>query len=156
MSRAPHTLRTSSRARTCHCGCIASRTVVHVSKFEVVCFPAKKKLLHSSTMSWAVMALENDDVLGHDFDACIISPNKSLGQFFSLFLLLLEPLSSSLFLSSLLRSINFIKDFFISLSSFQDFLFLSVGRNLQQINKKNYILLLLLYTTMAICVCLYV
>ncbi|MFS7936165.1 hypothetical protein Hanom_Chr05g00412221 [Helianthus anomalus] len=56
MSRGPHTFSTSSRAITCHCGCIASNTVVHVSKLDVVCSPAKKKLLHSSAMSRAVMA----------------------------------------------------------------------------------------------------
>lgn len=53
-SRAPHILRTSSRAWSCHCGCIARRMVVHVSRLDVVCLPAKKKLLHSSTMSSTV------------------------------------------------------------------------------------------------------
>lgn len=54
-SREPQTRSTSSRASTCQCGCIASKTVVHVIKLDVVCFPAKKKLLHSSTMSLYVI-----------------------------------------------------------------------------------------------------
>uniref|UniRef100_A0A7C8YZB3 Uncharacterized protein n=1 Tax=Opuntia streptacantha TaxID=393608 RepID=A0A7C8YZB3_OPUST len=51
VSRAPQTLKTSSRANCCHCGCIARSIVVQTKRLEVVCFPAKKKLLHSSTMS---------------------------------------------------------------------------------------------------------
>lgn len=111
MSRAPHTLSTSSRACTCHCGCIAMRIIVHVSKLDVVCLPAKKNPLHSSTMSLTVIV---DD--GEDFDALIINPSKSL-----------ELVSIEF---SRRRSINFINDFLISLSSLHEFTFVLVGRNL--------------------------
>lgn len=117
-SRAPHILRTSSRACTCHCGCIARRMVVHVSRFDVVCLPAKKKLLHSSTMSSTVTLLLIEELV---FEAWIISPNKSFGPFCC---------STLSFPFPFLRSISFTSDFLISLSSFQDFIFLLVGKNL--------------------------
>lgn len=125
MWRAPHTLTSSSRARICHCGCIASRIVVHVSKFEVVCLPAKKKVLHSSTMSSTVtFTLEVVLLL---LEAQIMSPSKSVGLFVSSF-----PHAFSF----LRRSMIFTNDFLISLSSFQEFIFLLVGKNLKLAGKK--------------------
>lgn len=73
-SREPQRERTSSRAWACHCGCMARRMVVHVRRFEVVYFPAKKKLLHSSTISSTVTSFDDD------LEASIISPIKSLGD----------------------------------------------------------------------------
>lgn len=111
MSRDPHTLRTSSRACTCHRGCIARRTAVQVSKLEVVCLPAKKKLLHSSIISSTLMSSE----------ASIINPSKSLA-----------PFPCILFPQLLLRrSISFFNDFLIPLSNFQQLMFLFVGKNLK-------------------------
>ncbi|WVZ19538.1 hypothetical protein V8G54_006860 [Vigna mungo] len=109
MPRAPHTIATSSRASTCHFGCIASRIVLHVSRFEVVCFPAKKNVLHSSTMSSTFT------------EAPIISSSKSFAPFLISF--------SHAF--SFRRSINFTNDLFIFLSNFQEFKFLLVGKNLE-------------------------
>ena len=121
MSRAPHTIATSSRAFTCHCGCIASRIVLHVSRFEVVCFPAKKKVLHSSTMSSTVTF-----PLAALFEARIKSPSKSFA-----------PSDSSFpHAFSVRRSISFTNDLFISLSNFQEFKFLVVGKNLNKPIKK--------------------
>lgn len=129
VSRAPHTRKTSSRARTCHCGCIARRTVVQVSRLEVVCFPAKKKLLHSSTMSCTVILDDGHQLISPFLTvSSIISPNKSFGHFSGF----------SFHLFSFRRSISFTSDFFISLSNFQEFMFLLVGRNLIIFIKKKY------------------
>ena len=113
MSRAPHSLSTSSRAFTCHCGCMAMRIIVHVSKLDVVCLPAKKNPLHSSTMSLTVIVDE-----GEVFDALIINPSKSF------------ELSIEL---SRRRSISFNNDFLISRSSLHEFTFVLVGKNLTYI-----------------------
>jgi len=125
MSRAPHTIATSSRACTCHCGCIASRIVLHVSRLEVVCFPAKKNVLHSSTMSSTV-------TFALVADAPIISPSKSFAPFVSSF-----PHAFSFFRPS----INFTNDLFIFLSNFQEFKFLLVGKNLKQPHFQNIIII---------------
>ncbi|MFS7991561.1 hypothetical protein Hanom_Chr12g01072111 [Helianthus anomalus] len=115
MSRDPNTLSTSSRAITCHSGCIANNTVVHVIKLDVVCSPARKKLLHSSAMSGVVITIEDSFLL-----ASIISPSRSFGPF-------IIPMSPHV----LLLSITLIKLFFITLCNFQDSIFLFVGKNLK-------------------------
>lgn len=125
MSRDPPTLTSSSRARTCHSGCIASRMVVHVSRLEVVCLPAKKKVLHSSTMSSTVTLL----TLEEELEVRIISPSKSLCPFVSSF--------PQAFSFSFRSSMSFTNDFLISLSNFQEFMFLFVGKNLNQPQPKN-------------------
>lgn len=124
-SRAPQTLRSSSRARTCHCGCIARRIVVHVSMLEVVCLPAKKNVLHSSTMSSTVTLFLF--TVPEVEASWIIIPSKSLGPFITS--------SSPHAFFSFLRSMRFTSDLLISLSNFQQLIFLLVGKNLKQWKK---------------------
>lgn len=47
----PHSLKTSSLSRSCHCGYMLSKNIVQVSKWDVVSCPAKKNVLHSSIIS---------------------------------------------------------------------------------------------------------
>lgn len=73
-------------------------------------------------MSWIVKFEDDDDDDDGDvFDAWIIRPSKSLGLF-----------STDTYPQqfSFRRSISFVTDFLISLSNFQEFMFLFVGRNL--------------------------
>ena len=53
----PNKESTSSLARSCHSGCMPSKTIVHVSSTDVVSVPAKKNSLHSSMTSSIVMAM---------------------------------------------------------------------------------------------------
>lgn len=121
VSRAPHTLSTSSRACSCHWGCMPSSTVVHVSRLAVVCFPANSIVLHSSTTSFAVIATSSAAPPLSLTLAFIITSNKSLGH------------SSDTPWHPFplrLRSMSFSNDFRISFSSLQDILFFLVGKNL--------------------------
>lgn len=125
VSRAPHTLRTSSRACSCHWGCMASSTVVHVSKLLVVCFPAKNIVLHSSTTSFGVIATAAAPPFPLSLTlALIISSSRSFGH---------SSDSASASAAALRRrsSISFSSDLRISLSSLQDVRFFFVGRNLK-------------------------
>ncbi|RWW30241.1 hypothetical protein GW17_00005189 [Ensete ventricosum] len=146
-SQGPHTRRTSARARSCHSGCMARSTVVHVSRLEVVCFPAKKNVLHSSTMSLTVILVVGDDDGGgggfrgtpwrpagadpipcFDALASIIRPSRSLTS---------PPGSSSSSSSSsspsrsFRRPISLTRLLLISFSNFHELAFFFVGRNLQ-------------------------
>ena len=47
----PHSATTSSRAQSCHSVCFPSRRHAHVRRVDVVSWPAKKKVLHSPTIS---------------------------------------------------------------------------------------------------------
>lgn len=90
--------------------------MVHVSRLVVVCFPAKKKVLHSSTISLTVMSAAA---------AAVISPSKSFAS----------PAAAASF-SSLRQPTKLNKFPLISLSSFHLLLFFSVGRNLRFCQRK--------------------
>ena len=96
---------------------MASTTVVHVRRFDVVCLPAKKKVLHSSTMSFTVMGLALPPLL---LFALIMSPRRSLAH----------PPSLSSSAASCRRPMSVARFFLISLSSFHELVFFLVGKNL--------------------------
>ena len=92
--------------------------MVHVSRLEVVCFPAKKNVLHSSTMSRTVIV----DVRGAAMvPALIMTSNRSFG---------LPPSGFSSSARSFRRPISLIKLLLISFSSLHELVFLFVGKNL--------------------------
>ena len=95
---------------------MASTTVVHVRRFDVVCLPAKKNVLHSSTMSFTVMGL----TLPPWLFALIMSPRRSLAH----------PPSLSSSAASCRLPMSVARFFLISLSSFHELVFFLVGKNL--------------------------
>lgn len=121
VSRAPQTLKISSRASSCQFRCMARSTAVHVSMLDVVCVPAKKIVLHSSTTSLSVTSADSSAAL-------IMSCNKSVGQS-SDDLRFLLPLRPSMIFNNNLR---------ISFDIRRETLLVDVGKNLQQKQTKKY------------------
>jgi hypothetical protein len=93
----------------------------------VVCFPAKKKVLHSSSMSCTGIAFATGARIVVLSPALIMSPSKSRKLPESAF----SPSVSTAAASSLRRPMSLVRLRRISLSSFHDSQFFFVGMNLR-------------------------
>ena len=68
---------TSFLNTSCHSGFIASKNIAHVNKLEVVSWPAKKNVLHSSMISSIVMLRFLWDPSNSFWLAIIMIPSRS-------------------------------------------------------------------------------